>query len=112
MQIDQLNLDGYSNLDAWVTTLNERIDAVLIQRLQTAIDTWCREFSRSDEGVDGEIDQSAEEGSHGADLTIKPLVHEVRIRNQVIYLDPPIELARQEWLAQFQHVLGEYRCVR
>jgi dynein heavy chain 1 len=33
-------------------------------------------------------------------------VHEIRIRNQVIYLDPPIELARQEWLGQFQTALG------
>ena len=39
-------------------------------------------------------------------IQIKPLVHEIRIRNQVIYLDPPIELARQEWLGQFQTALG------
>lgn len=37
---------------------------------------------------------------------ITPLVHEIRIRNQVIYLEPPIEIARQEWLYQFQDVLG------
>ncbi len=42
-----------------------------------------------------------------ADFSIKPLIHEVRIRNQVIYLDPPIESARQEWLSQFQEALGE-----
>jgi dynein heavy chain 1 len=34
------------------------------------------------------------------------MVHEVRIRNQVIYLDPPVEIARQEWLFQFEDVLG------
>jgi dynein heavy chain 1 len=33
-------------------------------------------------------------------------VHEVRIRNQVIYLDPPIEYARQNWLYQLQDTLG------
>lgn len=33
-------------------------------------------------------------------------MHEIRIRNQVIYLDPPIELARQQWLGQFQAALG------
>lgn len=37
---------------------------------------------------------------------IEPFVHEVRIRNQVIYLDPPIEYARQDWLYQFQDTLS------
>jgi len=41
-----------------------------------------------------------------SNIRIKPLIHEVRIRNQVIYLDPPIEFARQEWLNQFQSALG------
>jgi dynein heavy chain 1 len=34
------------------------------------------------------------------------LVHEIKIRNQVIYLDPPIELARQQWLIGFQDALS------
>jgi dynein heavy chain 1 len=45
-------------------------------------------------------------------MYIKPLVHEVRIRNQVIYLDPPMELARQEWLYQFQDALGMYLSIK
>ncbi|KIJ94067.1 hypothetical protein K443DRAFT_111070 [Laccaria amethystina LaAM-08-1] len=27
-------------------------------------------------------------------MTLKPIVHEIRIQNQVIFLDPPIEYAR------------------
>ena len=38
---------------------------------------------------------------------VRPLTHEIRIRNQVIYLDPPIELARQDWIGQLQDTLGE-----
>ncbi|KAL7421138.1 dynein heavy chain [Cryptotrichosporon argae] len=85
--IDRLNLDGYSNLDAWVVRLNTKIDAVLSDRLGQAIEAWCGDFS-------------AETSS------LAPLVHEIRIRNQVIYLDPPIEFARREWLGQFQDALG------
>lgn len=44
--------------------------------------------------------------SQSTAVHIKPMVHEVRIRNQVIYLDPPVEIARQEWLFQFEDVLG------
>jgi dynein heavy chain 1 len=105
--IDHLNLEGYSNLDAWVAKLNERIDVVLGGRLQQAISAWCELFSKADETADTDAEPlTAEEAAKLSELTIQPLVHEVRIRNQVIYLDPPIELARQEWLYQFQAALG------
>lgn len=109
-------MENYSNLDAWVSALNERIDAVFVERLGHAIDEWCTEFLRTDEDVtDGESPKSSSSvsiviylGCTGltSQIQIKPLVHEIRIRNQVIYLDPPIELARQEWLGQFQTALG------
>lgn len=102
--IDQLNLEGYSNLDAWVTQLNERIDAALSRRLALATDAWCAAFTKADEGHEGDRDTGIDDSK--AEIKIKPLIHEVRIRNQVIYLDPPIELARAEWLAQFQNALG------
>ncbi|WVQ81477.1 hypothetical protein IAT38_003601 [Cryptococcus sp. DSM 104549] len=102
--IDHLNLENYSNLDAWVATLNERIDKVLSERLVQAIEAWCDEFGKEEDGAAGGEGQSGRHGMKG--LKIEPLVHEIRIRNQVIYLNPPIELARQEWLGQFQDALG------
>ncbi|WWC73019.1 uncharacterized protein I206_106984 [Kwoniella pini CBS 10737] len=103
--IDHLNLENYSNLDAWVVSLNKRIDTVLKERLVQAIDIWCEEFGREDESTlpNGDV-LNVKSGK--SDLVIESLVHEVRIRNQVIYLDPPIELARQEWIGQFQDALA------
>lgn len=40
-------------------------------------------------------------------MALKPIVHEIRIQNQVIFLDPPIESARQTWLRQLHDWLGE-----
>jgi hypothetical protein len=31
-------------------------------------------------------------------MTVKPIIHEIRIQNQVIFLDPPIEYARATWI--------------
>ena len=39
-------------------------------------------------------------------MTLKPIVHEIRIQNQVIFLDPPIEYARQTWVNQLHDWLG------
>jgi dynein heavy chain 1 len=40
-------------------------------------------------------------------MTLKPIVHEIRIQNQVIFLDPPIEYARLTWIKQLHDWLGE-----
>lgn len=40
-------------------------------------------------------------------MTLKPIVHEIRIQNQVIFLDPPIEYARQAWIRQLHEWLGK-----
>lgn len=42
-------------------------------------------------------------------MTVKPIVHEIRIQNQVIFLDPPIEYARQTWVRQLHDWIGESR---
>ncbi|KIM86498.1 hypothetical protein PILCRDRAFT_4982 [Piloderma croceum F 1598] len=39
-------------------------------------------------------------------MTLKPIVHEIRIQNQVIFLDPPIEYARSTWIHQLHDWLG------
>ncbi|KAF7296575.1 hypothetical protein HMN09_01064800 [Mycena chlorophos] len=41
-----------------------------------------------------------------ANMTLKPVVHEIRIQNQVIFLDPPIEYARANWIRQLHDWLG------
>ncbi len=40
-------------------------------------------------------------------MTVKPIVHEIRIQNQVIFLDPPIEYARTTWIKQLHDWIGE-----
>lgn len=41
-------------------------------------------------------------------MTLKPIVHEIRIQNQVIFLDPPIEFARSTWIHQLHDWLGMF----
>jgi dynein heavy chain 1 len=38
--------------------------------------------------------------------TLKVLIHEIRIRNQVMYLDPPVEQARVSWYSQLHEWLS------
>ncbi|KAF8959823.1 cytoplasmic dynein heavy chain 1 [Flammula alnicola] len=118
--IDRLNLEGYANLDYWVAELDKRIEGILLQRLTHIIQVWCSEFDRTDDG-DTRRDQPPlrditnkrrgdkrmkEEKFLEGHMTLKPIVHEIRIQNQVIFLDPPIEYARATWIKQLHDWLG------
>lgn len=50
-------------------------------------------------------DASSQDGLDSG-LELKTIVHEIRIQNQVIYLDPPIEQARASWYRQLHQWLG------
>ncbi|KAK7218812.1 hypothetical protein V2G26_006815 [Clonostachys chloroleuca] len=90
--VDQLNLERYVNLDFWVEGLNAKIQSVLLTRLQTAIQAWISAF---------EDDTVPVEGKKQEGPSMKSLTLELAMRNQVIYLDPPLEFARASW---FQHL--------
>lgn len=47
-KVDQLSLEGYANLEHWVSELDEQLSAILLTRLRQTIDGWCIEFSRNE----------------------------------------------------------------
>ncbi|CED84986.1 dynein heavy chain cytosolic [Phaffia rhodozyma] len=112
--IDRMNLEGYANLDRWVSDLDQQIEQILLNRLRLIIRVWCTEFSKTDDADlrrngTAEINTKRRVGFLGdapkdseKKVEIVALVHEVRIQNQVIYLDPPIEHARASWIKQLQ----------
>ncbi|ORX61965.1 dynein heavy chain [Hesseltinella vesiculosa] len=124
--IDRLNLENYSNLEQWVANLDKRIEAVLVTRLQQAIKSWTNAFQGiTEEQAIPEVSISKSRRRRGkvdardveekAVPEVKPsevkpalqiLVHEIRIRNQVMYLDPPIEQARTSWWSQLHDWLS------
>ncbi|KKA28538.1 hypothetical protein TD95_002241 [Thielaviopsis punctulata] len=105
--VDQLNLEQYVNLHFWVEGLNQRIKGVLLGRLQQAIISWIQAFEDEyhDDGrrkQSHEVDEAAKTDSP----VMKHLIYELVMRNQVIYLDPPLEHARASWYLHLQEWLG------
>lgn len=115
-------------MDQWVGGLDKRIESVLISRLQQAIRSWTNAFMGIQEELiqpEPSASKSRRKRKTGAresiveenmqlvaqkSLEVKPalqtLVHEVRIRNQLMYLDPPIEQARTSWWFQLHDWLA------
>lgn len=118
--VDQLNLENYVNLPHWVENLNATIETILLSRLQDAIMLWIEVFEgQKAEGVDSDIQRKrfsrisgdGEDAGVGAQDTkfnpnLKRLIHEVSIKNQVIFLDPPLEYARASWFSQLHNWIG------
>ncbi|KAI9204677.1 dynein heavy chain [Polychytrium aggregatum] len=117
--IDRLNLEAYSNLEEWTEQIDQRIEEVLITRLQSAIKAWTAEFLQEDGSIDARrlhnrltsegslIQQQLEEfmelstpRKDESRPQMKCLVHELRLKDQVMYLYPPIESARAHWYTE------------
>ncbi|XP_075048644.1 cytoplasmic dynein 1 heavy chain 1 isoform X1 [Mixophyes fleayi] len=95
--VDDLNLHSYSNLPIWVNKLDMEIERILGVRLQAGLKTWTQVLmGQFDDKAEVDMDTDAPQVSHkpGGEPKIKNIVHELRITNQVIYLNPPIEDCR------------------
>ncbi|ODA76229.1 hypothetical protein RJ55_08074 [Drechmeria coniospora] len=104
--IDQLNLEQYANLEFWVAGLNQEVQSILLGRLQSAVEAWIATFE-DDASTDGRPRKKVAEDDGQQDApTMKPLVLELAMRNQVIYLDPPLEFARASWCLHLHAWIG------
>ncbi|EST04700.1 Dynein heavy chain, domain-1 [Kalmanozyma brasiliensis GHG001] len=129
--IDKLNLEGYPNLDEWVGNLDRLIEDVLLRRLKSVSVAWCQAFVRHGMSQGGTKSGSVRgnkalaNGANGAGaggidgeagaasdkIVLQPITHEVRIQNQVIFLDPPLENARASWFRQLHEALSVVCCL-
>ncbi|KAK7927737.1 dynein heavy chain [Apiospora marii] len=108
--VDQLNLEQYVNLGYWVERMNDRIKLLLLARLQKAVVAWIEAFE-DDDYNDHEASRRKQLAPSGEPIksdapTMKQLVHEITMRNQVIYLEPPLEYARASWYVQLHEWVG------
>lgn len=108
--VDQLSLESYTNLAFWVSETNQTIENVLIDRLHKAMNTWVQTFniSKTEKANDHSFLRKALP-DHDEEPNTPPLRNlflEVLMRNQVVYLDPPIESIRASWLSQLHEWLA------
>ncbi|KAL8700215.1 MAG: hypothetical protein Q9224_001067, partial [Gallowayella concinna] len=107
--VDQLNLEGYANLQSFVGMLNQTIEGYLVQRLQMAMLAWVQAFLHAppdQKGVDSRIALQSKEQDSKEMPMLHQLTHEISMRNQLIYLDPPADYARTSWLSELHGWLG------
>ena len=109
--VDKLNLENYSNLDFWVSNLNQKIEAILQDRLRRAIKDWIGSFQEAGPDDSSTIKHAMMQTSEDAEIQttvieFPKLLHEVSMKNQIMHLDPPLEFARASWFSHFDQWVG------
>ena len=108
--VDQLSLENYTNLVFWVSEMNQTIEHILVERLHKAMNNWVETFnlSKSEKANDNRPRREAlADYDEKPDIpSLRNLVLEVLMRNQVVYLDPPMESIRASWLSQLHEWLA------
>ena len=99
--VDDMQLRGFSNIDIWVKFIDSAIESIITERLEIGIKQWVRAFTNGgamDASSVGTVDE-------GCVVALGQTVHEILLSNQILFLSPPLEVARSEWLTNFhQHM--------
>ncbi|XP_076442165.1 cytoplasmic dynein 1 heavy chain 1-like isoform X5 [Babylonia areolata] len=102
--IDNLSLHSFSNLPQWVARVDEEVEKRLALRLEAGVKAWiqCLQGLKEDPTDNSMDTDEPKQQAHkpGGDPLIKPLVHELRITNQVMYVNPPVEDAQYQLLQE------------
>lgn len=116
-----MNLENYVNLGSWVSELNSNIEEILLERLKEAIAIWIGEFNSETRAAEifgyktrkPTYNQAADESnSKPRAIAMDGILHELTIRNQVIFLEPPLEYARSVCFSSLHKWLGIFLILR
>lgn len=119
--IEHFDKRGFSNLQAWVKNLDDKVEERLVRRLREIITYWSQALDHAP-GVFAQRAREEEERRtattsesretllrRGSALVSvadfvpeRPIKHEIQIRNQLLQVDPPLEYARLSLSKDFQ----------
>lgn len=78
-----------SNLEVWVAQLNEKIENILVRRLEGMLQMWVEEFKDFQ--------------NTGGSMIRGKMVLDIKLQNRQIMLEPPLAEARAYWYKQLHN---------
>ena len=89
--IDEFNFKEFSNLGAYTNYVDEKIIAILTMRLSKLIPEWIEEFEHFE--------------TAGGKAVNMRTIHEIKIIDQTLYLEPSLSETRAFWYQTFHDLL-------
>jgi len=118
--LNTIEAEHFASYNDFVAKLNSDIQYALLGRLQHALNVWTIAFGT---GTLPDVNDFSDTLAKSQDIDAerlekqltKPLLHEIRIQNRLIYVEPPLQTARVTWLEHLQKVIAivcDTRCLR
>jgi dynein heavy chain 1, cytosolic len=98
--VDEMQMRGFSYIEAWVAEIDQTIEKIISQRLGAGIERWIRAFQ------DEKLVVGTEIVTEETPIVLDQTVHEILLSNQLLYLSPPLEQARAEWITSFHQFIA------
>ncbi len=86
-------IDNASNIQIWIAEMDNKLESILIKKLEEIINIWLKEFNSL--------------GSIQNPILLKEYtVYNIKLKDQMIYLEPSINEAREYWYSQLHQALS------
>jgi dynein heavy chain 1 len=89
---DDFIFNDYSNIFKWVNIVNDEIEKLLVKRVEDTIEEWVNEFDNYGDATPKYI-------------TMTP-IHEIKIRDQQLVMDPSVQEMRSYWYKQLNNIVS------
>ena len=94
--IDDMQVRGLAHVTTFIQEIDKKVESILTIRAAQACNNWVNAFISPS--------SSYISGPNGIDtIYLDQTVHEILLSNQLLYLNPSLEVARTEWLNTFHH---------
>ena len=99
--IDELLLKEYTNIEFLVNEINEKVEKTFSKRLTDSLTLWIEEFGKYKHSK-----KLRGKNKHIKDYTL----HEIQVKNKKIFIEPPIQQAREFWLGNLHKNIHIITC--
>ena len=123
--VDELSMRGLSNIAIWTKQIDRQIEDIIKNRLEIAINQWVSVFKHkmyddtttittsssslaaaaiqtTTKGISDNDLLSKQSLPSSSNLILKPMIHEILLSNQVLFVNPPLEQSRIYWIHTLQ----------
>ncbi|KAJ6231571.1 dynein heavy chain [Anaeramoeba flamelloides] len=119
--IEQFELEEFSNLNQWVKKLDLKIEKILTKRLEECLTTWNNKFEKFIEEIEENKKSKSfastntrrrkhfhdeEENVTKFELELPMITYSIMFKNKNIYLNPSIKHVRQTWIEILHDTVG------
>lgn len=106
--VDALEVQGYTNVHVWISSLDERVQTILLQRLEEMLSDWLALFDDATTAVKDDDDVGgafSDEGAQQQPQHKRRFLLEMELHNQTLHVSPSLPALKMQLLDDLYGVM-------